>query len=888
MRSLCVRIAESKRFENGLLVVIAYSCVLLGCETPLRPGQPRLIADWVRMRWPARATARGVLLCATHTRTHGCRCSYFVLILAHTNCAIQVFVWSDSLFLVAFSLEFVVKVLGYGFFSHQYIGDSWNLPDFVILITMYYSRLLESAGSDLRAARILRILRPLRLIKRNQGMRVILMSISQCVRSVANVLALWIGLLLVYGILGVNLFMGKFRYCNDDSVYGELDCVGSMAQACTDGSCGDNGGGGGAASVARAWTNAVSNFDNIGSAVVTLFEVSSLEGWIDVMHSAMAAGGPGRQPVPDSNPLASLYFVLFICFGTFVVINLLVGVFVDAFYQAKGIGLLTEEQRNWYDMKRMLIQKHPKVARETLNYTPERLSLQDFVQSSTFKNWILVLVSLNILMLMSQSEGMTSEWKSWSDLFSVAFVCIYLGEIALRVTAFGREFFKRGWNIFDFTIVGFSTLEIVLWAGWVPAPLHAGARALARMFRPLRAIRLLQSTPGLRQLLRTFFFSLPAIVNVASLLLLYFFIYAVLGMQLFGTLKHGAVVNDDANFEHFGNALSLVFRMSTGEDWQAVMHEAQVEASSGGCTVCPADYAVHAVRLGAGPQVETCVAFAGAAAGGNCGDYATALVYFTSFYFLGVYCLMSLFTAVILDCFSIVCHQMDGALGDHHISQFKKMWSEFDPEGTGFIALYRLKDLISALGPPLGFDTERERTGWRLLQAQFSATAAEQRNRGLAEAADKNVGFVQLLEQLAVMRYGRGALEYSERVRVEALQDRLAEEHAAEKIGAMIKGWKLRRDMPENTAILDARSTLNRAISDINEAKRQSRRAESHCSQPARSEPAQARWLRRGSLVGNMVGAVADSILHHHQKEDSALSSTPNAVVELAVCDDDV
>ena len=183
-----MEIAKHPQFERVILLAILVSCFLLALDTP----NP-----------------------------------------AYVIVSPPVFFAADVLFLVIFTFECVVKIAGYGFYSHQYVGDPWNIPDFVILLSMWLE-FLELATFSARAARILRVIRPLRLIKRNPGahgsfcsscrrgltgraccigMRVILTAIGACIRPVANTLVLWFAFQFIYGILGVNLFAGKFLSC---------------------------------------------------------------------------------------------------------------------------------------------------------------------------------------------------------------------------------------------------------------------------------------------------------------------------------------------------------------------------------------------------------------------------------------------------------------------------------------------------------------------------------------------------------------------------------------------------------------------------------------------------------------------------------------------------
>jgi len=814
IRVKCVSIAKHPQFERMILGAILVSCVLLMLDTP-NPAY--------------------VVVSAT------------------------VFFYADLLFLGVFTFECVVKILGYGFYSHQYIGDPWNIPDFVILISMWLE-FLEMATFSARAARILRVIRPLRLIKRNPGMRVILTAIGACIRPVTNTLLLWFAFQFIYGILGVNLFAGKFLSCfaggEDMDVFGQTDCIGTTV--------GEDG-----AVLQPEWVNFGGrwyNFDHIGIAMVTLFEVASLEGWLDVMYAAMdireldVVGSSDekiliqRQPfdinagdIGHPSAIHSMYFITFICLGTFVVINLLVGVFVDSFYQAKGIGLLTDEQRKWYDLRNLIEKKHPKRIDsdevDRLEYKARgeepppikqhslRARARRLLAHSRVVNFFTLCIALNMIVLAAQSRSwrgndvMPADIEAKFKLINVFFVLVFVVEISLKIAAWGSKFWQRSWNKVDFVLMCFSALEFVATVDIFDEATSSLLQNLSRMFRPLRAIRLLELSSGMRMLIRTFFYSLPAIGNVSSLVTLFLFVYAVLGVQLYGTVQAGdALEGEGKTHAHFGNfkaALSLVFRMSTGEDWQAIMHDCAVGVEDGCGCVCESEYESGM----AGPSVEgftsNCMADAekycgpGEGAIDTCGNYVSALIYFISFFFLGAYCLMALFTAVVLDCFSVVNHVDSAVVNIDCMKQFKATWAEYDPLATGYIPLCVLQKFVRDLERPLGFDPTQEKTQWKNLYLQCLALHKE-----TADGDDEGmrlVEFNKLIELLAVAPFGeylqnpQDHLEVKDQIRRDALLKRLEQENAASKVAAQWRGFVARKSMPMNTAVLEAQRTLHSA-----------------------------------------------------------------------------
>ena len=145
--------------------------------------------------------------------------------------------------------------------------------------------------------------------------------------------------------------------------------------------------------------------------------------------------------------------------------------------------------------------------------------------------------------------------------------------MALKLAALGvRDYVRDSWNIFDgLLVVGSLVLQ--------PFDNLTSTLLMVRVFRICRLFRIIKRARGLRMLFKTLVLSLPALANISMLLLLIFFVFAVLGIKLFGKTAYltnydqFVELNRHANFETFGSAMLLLFRMATGENWNNVMHD---------------------------------------------------------------------------------------------------------------------------------------------------------------------------------------------------------------------------------------------------------------------------------------------------------------------------
>ena len=152
--------------------------------------------------------------------------------------------------------------------------------------------------------------------------------------------------------------------------------------------------------------------------------------------------------------------------------------------------------------------------------------------------------------------------------------------------------------------------------------------------------------------------------------MLLFFIYAYVGVLLFGTVRINEGMNHHANFQRFWNALNVLLRIATNDDWYLVMAD---------CTATPPACSYEL---------------------GDCGT-PIAQWYFSSFVALASIIMLNLFTAVIIENFEKTQEQDSWKIVPGALEEFRELWSEYD-DGTQTISPHNLYDLLTRLTPPLG------------------------------------------------------------------------------------------------------------------------------------------------------------------------------------------
>ena len=180
-----------------------------------------------------------------------------------------------------------------------------------------------------------------------------------------------------------------------------------------------------------------------------------------------------------------------------------------------------------------------------------RRQLGLWVEGRAVTRVIIGLIVINAIILgLETSPAIMSVAGSVLIAANQAILAVFVVEILLKLLAFGPRFFRSGWNVFDFFIVGIAL---------VPA---AGPFEILRALRILRVLRLLSQVPKLRAIIESLLRALPGMGWTALLLVLVFYIFAVMGTMMFA----------EGFPEYWGNlGLSLfsLFQIMTLESWSS-------------------------------------------------------------------------------------------------------------------------------------------------------------------------------------------------------------------------------------------------------------------------------------------------------------------------------
>lgn len=238
----------------------------------------------------------------------------------------------------------------------------------------------------------------------------------------------------------------------------------------------------------------------------------------------------------------------------------------------------------------------------------------------------------NTVVLMFKWYEQPKYIDQFAEYMNYIFTGVFVIEAVVKVIAFEpRVYFSEGWNIFDFIIILGSFVSIFISAN--TSLEIRGAITILRSFRILRLLRLIKRGKSLQLIFNTFVITLHSLANIGGLLLLFIFMYAVLGMILFGTVKRNLVMDDYINFEGFISSFLTLFIVATGDTWNEIMISFAIENHPS--TECLDN-----------PSYEDYVASGYNAMG--CGSANLAYAYFVSYMFVVNLIFLKIFIAIIL------------------------------------------------------------------------------------------------------------------------------------------------------------------------------------------------------------------------------------------------
>uniref|UniRef100_A0A8C2XU44 Calcium voltage-gated channel subunit alpha1 I n=1 Tax=Cyclopterus lumpus TaxID=8103 RepID=A0A8C2XU44_CYCLU len=617
------------------------------------------------------------------------------------------------------------------FGRHCYLWDTWNRLDFFIVMAGMVEYSLDLQNVNFTAIRTVRVLRPLKAINRVPSMRILVNLLLDTLPMLGNVLLLCFFVFFIFGIIGVQLWAGLLRnrcypkenftlssgiglprpyYMADEDDERPFICslpVDNGIMSCSDVPARREGGrtccldqddalyrrSTAGAGLCVNWNQYYTrchtgysnphkgaiNFDNIAYAWIVIFQVITLEGWVEIMYYVM-----------DAHSFYNfIYFILLIIIGSFFMINLCLVVIATQFSETKqrehqlmqeqraqcsSSSTLASEPSDCYEALFQLVchilrkarrravalfnalrgkprgfrgagrgrggppcphRIKPDHALNAADGCPQcaaalpltdgagrgagkddgeegavedadreaapsgggeekgrgcsprrrctelrhniRAKLWGIVESKYFNRGIMIAILINTISMGIEHHEQPAELTNVLEICNIVFTSMFSLEMILKLTAFGSfSYLRNPYNVFDGIIVIISVCEIVGQSD--------GGLSVLRTFRLLRVLKLVRFMPALRRQLVVLMKTMDNVATFCMLLMLFIFIFSILGMHIFGckfSLKTetGDTVPDRKNFDSLLWAIVTVFQILTQEDWNAVLYNGMAATS---------------------------------------------------------------------------------------------------------------------------------------------------------------------------------------------------------------------------------------------------------------------------------------------------------------------
>lgn len=175
--------------------------------------------------------------------------------------------------------------------------------------------------------------------------------------------------------------------------------------------------------------------------------------------------------------------------------------------------------------------------------------IKSFIERPLFQNFIVALIVLNGITLgMETSKAIVADFGGLIHTFNIIVITIFVIEIVLRIYVYRLDFFKDPWSLFDFFVVGISVI-----------PAGEGLEIL-RVLRVLRLFRLITVIPQMRKVVAALGSVIPGMLSIAGILVLFFYVFAIMATQLYGEKFPDW-------FGNLGASFYTLFQIMTLESW---------------------------------------------------------------------------------------------------------------------------------------------------------------------------------------------------------------------------------------------------------------------------------------------------------------------------------
>ena len=663
----------------------------------------------------------------------------------------------DIVCFIAFWTEFVLKVVAQGFIltPTAYLLSKWNWLDFAVVVFStvdVVSKLLTIESTIASTCRLLRILRPLRLLKLIEGMHIVLEAGRAVVPAVLGISLCILLSFTSFGIVGVSFFGGRLYRCSEDVTLAKADCIDAD----------------------YSWENQDFSFDNIFEAWQSLYFVWTGDDWGRIVHACMDAPPKfGQAPKRGARLELSLYlyFIAFLVISVFMLKGLFIACIVDIFAQSSGSALATKSQKQWKMLQLVLRNIKPQADRPSKRYlcfpTEFRQTAHTVSESFVWNSLINVSILLTTAILLLPTRLWPAKIADWFDLINTGILLLWTLEFLIKTVAFGLKRYFMMAKV-DCLVIPF------LYAADAHAMINVFApKGIAEHFdflsfvagfqflRVLRCTRLLARVKRLKSLFATVRLSLTQARNILIIMALAVFIFGVVGMKLFGNVCSSpddacSVINTRGSFRDIIGSMSFLFEIMTNEDSSPLMRDIN-----------------------------------------NFGDSSRAVValYFGVFYMLSNFILLNLLVAAIVENYELGVAADQFEMTEDDVHDLRNQWDDAGHSLKHGIHVRYIRGFVEGLNGRFSRLGQIDPLWYNRLMIELQSEMEEE-----IDPESTRIPFNQLVLGLCLIWFGPQCVDYERR---QAIYIRIADQRkffATEMLRAAVRRWVADRNPPPEYA----------------------------------------------------------------------------------------
>ena len=591
-----------------------------------------------------------------------------------------------------------------------YLRNPMNFIDFICIIIS----IVDMIGLNkynigyLRTIRAIRGIKSVRLLTKSPTLSIMIKTLLKCIPDMINILFICIIYLFTFSILGMELFKDSLNYfCTKSEYLNNKDL------------CLKNNG---------FWVKNSENFSNFWSALQTIFEIMMGENWTEIMYFS--------NKIKKRTILHYLFFISAFLIGNLFIFKLIIAILIKKYKEEKeshfSMENLKSHEKDWVKLQKLMVKYKPIKQFNNITENPEKnKKLSIFVNSKFYESFTTLLILFSTLILSLQFKGMSQTYFFILESFNYLITLLFNIEIFLKILCNGIYFYNNRWNTFDLIIVIFCDTIVILnileFFGLYDYENLSALPILLRLFKILVILRLITNYGKLKQLINTIFIMFPKIFYVSIVIGIVLLIYVNIGMNIFGTVLLRNEVSNLINFQSFLPSFLLLFKISTGENWNKLMHEFSYHNCNNSndeeykkdyyCVKynkkCYSQFYINYTNLDLLKNQKFLRDFSNLPEDNinlyqfTCGSNFS-FVFFISFEIICPFFLLNMCIVMIIDGFSDTMEEENNIISDDYLQNFVKLWLNYDPNCNLLIRPFEFVLIFKELQPPLGINYDRK------------------------------------------------------------------------------------------------------------------------------------------------------------------------------------